>query len=243
MNDLPFAPSPIPRHIAIVMDGNGRWAEERGRPRVFGHRAGAEAVRQTVRVAGEFGIEYLTLYAFSTENWKRPAAEVSALMTLLASYLTKETRELAANNVRLAVIGDRSRLPRKAQQALAEATAELRDNTGLTMVLALNYGARDEITRAVRGIAAAAVAGELAPDEITEELIAARLDTADIPDPELIIRTGGEMRLSNFLLWQASYAEYLSLPLRWPDFDRDALAGAIAEFQRRTRKFGGVLGK
>jgi len=236
----PFAPAPLPRHIAIVMDGNGRWAQARGKPRVFGHRAGAESVRRAVKACGEWGIRFLTLYAFSTENWSRPTAEVQALMALLRHYLRGEVRELDRSNVRLRAIGDRERFSAATRRELDRAIQALEKNTGLTLVLALNYGARDEITRAVRALADEAVAGRLRPEAIGEADIAARLDTAGLPDPDLMIRTAGEMRLSNFLLWQASYAEYYSTPACWPEFDREALAEAIRAFQQRTRRYGGV---
>ena len=235
-----FAPTPLPRHIAIVMDGNGRWAQARSRPRVFGHRAGAESVRRAVKACGEWGIEVLTLYAFSTENWSRPSAEVSALMALLRHYLRGEVRELDRSNVHLRVIGDLERLSAATRRELDRARRALEKNTGLTLVLALNYGGRDELARAMRALAADAVAGRIRAEAIDEAAIAGRLDTAGLPDPDLVIRTAGEMRLSNFLVWQASYAEYYSTTVCWPDFDRPALAEAIRTFQQRRRTFGRV---
>ncbi len=240
-DDLPFKPSPLPAHIAIVMDGNGRWARARGKPRIFGHRAGAESVRKIVKACGKWGIGCLTLYAFSTENWKRPEDEVSSLMGLLARYLRGEVDELNNNNVRLGAIGNIQRLPEGARNELERAIELLSSNTGLRLTLALSYGARDEITRAVRTLAARVRQGELIPEDICENDIASALDTAGLPDPDLMIRTAGEMRLSNFLLWQASYAEYFSTPVCWPDFDEAELAKAVLAFQSRTRKFGAVV--
>ncbi len=241
--DLPFAPTPLPRHVAIVMDGNGRWARTRGKPRIYGHRAGAESVRRVVEACGEWGIEYLTLYAFSTENWRRPRDEVTALMELLVRYLRKEVDRLDHNNVRLATIGDLDRLPVRTREELAKGIQRLEGNTGLTLVVALSYGARDEIVRAVRRIAAAARDGKLDAASLTEEDFAQYLDTAGMPDPDLLIRTAGEMRLSNFLLWQASYAEYHSTPVCWPAFGREQLAEAIRDYQRRIRTFGKIVKK
>jgi undecaprenyl diphosphate synthase len=236
----PFAPDAVPSHIAVIMDGNGRWARERGLPRVKGHEAGAESVRACVRACGEWGVKVLSLYAFSTENWQRPRAEVQALMRLLGRYLREERPELQAQNVRLRPIGDLARLPRGARQELERTREALAGNSGLTLVLALSYGGRDEILRACRRLAARAAAGEVRPEAIDPDAFAAALDTAGLPDPELLIRTAGEMRISNFLLWQASYAEYYSAPVCWPDFGRAELAAAIAEYQRRRRTFGRV---
>ena len=240
-DDLPFKPSPLPVHIAIVMDGNGRWARSRGKPRIFGHKAGAESVRKIVKACGKWGIGCLTLYAFSTENWRRPEDEVTSLMSLLARYLRGEVDQLNANNVSLGAIGNLRRLPKKAKSELDRAIERLSGNTGLRLTLALSYGARDEITRAVRRLAAKVAAGDIAPQSISEDDIASTLDTAGLPDPDLMIRTAGEMRLSNFLLWQASYAEYFSTPTCWPDFDEAELAKTILAFQARTRKFGAVV--
>lgn len=242
-DDLPFDREAIPTHIAIVMDGNGRWAKARGRTRIAGHLQGSEAVRTVVRTCCEWGVKYLTLYAFSSENWIRPAAEVSALMALLQEYLRKETEELHRNNIRLKAIGDRERLSRASRRELDRAIKRLADNSGLTLILALSYGARDELVRALRSLSRQVARGEMTPEDISEEAVSQALDTAGIPDPDLVIRTAGEMRLSNFLLWQASYAEYYSTPVYWPDFGPQELAKAIAEFQGRTRKFGQVSRK
>ena len=232
----------IPRHIAIIMDGNGRWAQERGLPRVIGHRAGAKAVKKIARIAKELGISVLTLYAFSTENWKRPAAEVQALMKLLSSFLQAERANMLRDNVILHTIGDREGLPENVQKVLAEVSKETSENSdakdSLTLNLALNYGGRMEIVRAARAVAESCVQGRIAPADITEELFAAHLDSAGLPDPDMIIRTGGESRLSNFLLWQASYAELYITDIYWPDFGREQLLQAIGDFQRRERRFG-----
>ncbi|MCX7935030.1 MAG: isoprenyl transferase [Planctomycetota bacterium] len=236
----PFAASPLPRHIAIIMDGNGRWAALRGKPRAFGHRAGAEAVQRTAAACAEWGIPVLTLYAFSTENWRRPESEVRALLALLRRYLQKGIADLRRRGVRLRFIGDLQRFPAALRQRMMEAAAALAGNRGLQVILALNYGGRDEIVRACRALARLAATGALAPEDIGEETFASHLDTAGIPDPDLVIRTAGEMRLSNFLLWQTAYAEYYSSPVCWPDFDREELAAAIRAFQARTRKFGGI---
>lgn len=236
--DLPFQSEPIPRHIAIIMDGNGRWARAHKRNRLAGHRAGAESVRKVVKACGAWGVEYLTLYAFSSENWARPRHEVTALMQLLKRYLRQEVEELDRNGVRLEAIGDLERLPKEARAELDRAKEHLAGNTGLCLILALSYGSRDEIARAVRSLAEQVAAGELAPGAIDPETITAALDTAGVPDPDLLIRTAGEMRLSNFLLWQASYAELYVTDTCWPDFDRMRLADAIADYQKRLRKFG-----
>ncbi len=240
-DEVPFDLACIPQHIAIIMDGNGRWAQAKKRPRLFGHQAGVETVRRVVKACGRWGVGYLTLYAFSTENWKRPEDEVGGLMKILEFFLGKEVKELNKQNVRMRVIGDLSRLPKSSQKALEKAIKSLDKNTGLTMTLALNYGGRDEIVRAAQKLATQAVAGEIAPDEITIESFAGALDTAGMPDPDLMIRTAGELRLSNYLLWQLSYAELYATPLCWPDFDDAALAEAICAYQNRTRKFGAVV--
>jgi undecaprenyl diphosphate synthase len=222
------------------MDGNGRWAKQRGLPRVEGHRQGAESVRAIVRAAGEAGVKYLTLYAFSVENWNRPKSEVDTLMKYLARYLKNEIGELDSNNVRLEAIGQIGRLPENVQKQLAATRAALAKNTGLTLILALSYGGRTEITDAVRAIAAAARAGELDPAAITEETVARHLYTAPYPDPDLLIRTSGELRVSNFLLWQISYAEFVLTDTLWPDFRKPELLAALAEYARRHRRFGAV---
>jgi undecaprenyl diphosphate synthase len=229
----------VPRHVAIIMDGNGRWAKKRLLPHVLGHRAGMEAVRRTINAAGDLGIEALTLYAFSSENWRRPANEIADLMGLLRFYLRHEVADLDRNDVRLELIGDWRALDADIVSDLEAARTRLADNRGLTLVLALNYGAQDEILRAIRTIAADARDGTLDPDAIDADAIDARLDTAPLPPLDLVIRTSGEQRLSNFLLWQSAYAELLFVDTLWPDFDRAALEQAIATFGRRERRYGG----
>ncbi len=228
----------LPRHVAIIMDGNGRWAKRRGLPRVMGHRRGVESVKKVVETARKMGIEALTLYAFSTENWRRPATEVAALMELLATFLRREAPNMMANNIRLTAIGQIDRLPDSAGRALREVMAQTAANTGLVLNLALSYGSRDEIIRASRRFAADCVAGRRQPEELDEELFAAYLDTAGLPDPDLVIRTSGEFRLSNFLLWQLSYAELYITDTPWPDFREAEFRAAIADFQGRQRRFG-----
>jgi undecaprenyl diphosphate synthase len=235
------APSP-PTHIAIIMDGNGRWAASRGLPRIAGHQRGADAVRTAVRSCSELGVRYLTLYAFSSENWKRPADEVQDLMGLLRVYLRREINDLAKNGVRMRVIGDRRRLEPDIQDLIAESEERTRGNDRLDLVVALNYGARNEILSAVRGLAADVAAGILDPSAITEDVFAARLDTRGMPDPDLLIRTSGERRLSNFLLWQCAYAELVFTPTLWPDFGKADLEAAIDDYQRRERRYGGTGG-
>ena len=229
----------VPRHVAIIMDGNGRWAKKRLLPRVAGHRAGMEAVRRTIKAAGELGIEALTLYAFSSENWRRPATEISDLMGLLRFYLRREIADLDRNDVRLELIGDWRALDADIVADLDAAREKLAGNHGLTLALALNYGAQDEMVRVMRAIAAEAKNGTLDPETIDSAMIGARLDTGRLPPLDLVIRTSGEQRLSNFLLWQAAYAELLFLDTLWPDFDRACLEGAIASFGRRERRYGG----
>lgn len=236
----PVAQANIPAHAAIIMDGNGRWAKERHLPRVEGHRRGVESVRSIVRAAGEFGIKYLTLYAFSVENWNRPKEEVDTLMTYLARYLKNEIGELQKNNVRLEVIGQIYRLPEFVQEQLAKTRAALARNNGLTLILALSYGGRTEWIEAARSIAEEVKSGRMEPAEINEHVIAQHLYTRHWPDPDLLIRTSGEMRISNFLLWQCSYSEFVVVPTLWPDFRKPQLAEAIEEFARRHRRFGGV---
>ncbi len=230
----------LPAHVAIIMDGNGRWAKQRQLSRVKGHEKGAEAVRTTVRTCRELGIPFLTLYAFSTENWQRPKTEVNALMGLLRRFLEAELRELLKNGIRLHVIGRRERLPGNVQKALAAAVEETRQNSALQLNLALSYGGRDEITRAARSLADEVQAGRLRPVDITEELLSARLDTAGIPDPDLLIRTGGDMRVSNFLLWQLAYTEIFVTPTLWPDFTPELFQQILNDFQSRERRFGRV---
>lgn len=233
--------SDVPEHVAIIMDGNGRWAAQRGLPRAQGHRAGVEALRRTVRAAGEVGIRYLTIYSFSSENWSRPQSEVLDLMALLRRFIRKDLAELHHNGVRVKVIGRRDDLESDIHALLIEAEDLTRDNEGLTLVVAFNYGARDEILRATRGIAEAVASGTLDAAAIDEAQFEAFLDTAGVPDPDLLIRTSGEQRISNFLLWQCAYTEFVFLPLFWPDFGRDALMSAIEEYRTRERRFGGLV--
>jgi undecaprenyl diphosphate synthase len=236
----PEAKASLPQHVAIIMDGNGRWAKQRSLPRIEGHRQGAESARTIIRTAGELGIKYLTLYAFSAENWNRPKDEVDALMKYLIHYLKTETPELNKNNVRLEVIGQIYRLPKNVQEPLKKSIATLSKNSGLTLVMALSYGSRIEIVDAVRRIAEKARDGKLEPADITEEVISQHLWTRNIPDPDLLIRTSGEMRVSNFLLWQISYAELVITPTLWPDFRKPQFFAALEEYARRHRRFGGV---
>ncbi len=229
-----------PRHIAIIMDGNGRWAKARGLPRAAGHKAGVETLRETIRAAGKMGIPYLTLFAFSSENWSRPRSEVSDLMGLLKLFIRRDLADLHRENVRVRIIGEREGLAKDILGLLTEAETLTEKNQGLTLVIAFNYGSRNEITRAVKKLVDDVAAGIIASSAITPEDISARLDTAEMPDPDLIIRTSGEMRLSNFLLWQAAYSEFMFLPCYWPDFRSTHLAEAIETFQSRERRFGGV---
>lgn len=230
---------PAPAHVAIIMDGNGRWAKARGLPRTAGHKRGAEAVRRTVEAACELGISYLTLYAFSAENWKRPEGEVMDLMGLLRLYLRNEVNNLNKNGVRLRVIGDRTRLGKDLVSLIEESEAKTASNARLTLVLALSYGSRQEILNAAKQVARDVAAGRLAPEAITEEWIAANLYTRDMPDPDVLIRTSGEQRLSNFLLWQSAYTEFVFTPVLWPDFSKADLEAALSEFHGRDRRFGG----
>jgi undecaprenyl diphosphate synthase len=230
----------LPQHVAIIMDGNGRWAKTRHLPRFEGHRIGAQSVRAIVKAAGEVGIKYLTLYAFSVENWNRPKDEVDTLMKYLARYLKTELAELQRNNVRLEAIGQIWRLPEFVQKQLAETRSALSRNNGLTLIIALSYGGRTEIVEAVREIAAKVRAGQLEPAEINERVLSDHLYTRHWPDPDLLIRTSGEMRVSNFLLWQISYAEFVVTPTLWPDFRKPQLIEALEEYARRHRRFGGV---
>ncbi|MBY5660210.1 isoprenyl transferase [Rhizobium leguminosarum] len=230
----------VPEHVAIIMDGNGRWAKQRGLPRTMGHRKGVEAVREIVRAAGAAGIKYLTLFAFSSENWRRPEAEVSDLLGLLKAFIRRDLAELHRQNVRIKVIGDRHSLRSDILGLLLEAEETTKDNTSLTLVIAFNYGSRDEIARAVVSLARDVEAGRLRAQDITPALINARLDTAGIPDPDLIIRTSGEERLSNFLLWQAAYSEFIFLPEYWPDFSSEIFRSALETFASRDRRFGGL---
>ncbi len=228
----------IPTHVAIIMDGNGRWAQDRGLPRVMGHKAGVKSVNAIVRAAGELGVKVLTLYAFSTENWNRPPVEVQTLMSLLKSYLEKELESLVKNDVSLRCTGQKEKLPQEVQKVLNQVIARTSLNKGLILNLALSYGSRNEITMAARCLAQKCCAGEIAVEDISEEVFSEHLYTAGLADPDLLIRTGGEHRLSNFLLWQASYSELYITNTRWPDFDKDHLIDALIDYQDRQRRFG-----
>ncbi|MBV8412665.1 MAG: isoprenyl transferase [Alphaproteobacteria bacterium] len=233
-------PSPGPAHVAIIMDGNGRWAKARGLPRAAGHRRGADAVRRVVRGAGELGIPMLTLFAFSTENWARPADEVADLMGLLRHYLRSELDELLRNGARLRVIGNREGLPEDIVRGISDAERQTQSNTRIDVNICVNYGARHEILQATRNLARRVAAGELSPERIDEQHFERELLTAGLPDPDLVIRTSGEQRISNFLLWQCAYAELVFVDTLWPDFGKDHLQQAIAEFRRRERRYGGI---
>lgn len=228
----------LPNHIAIIMDGNGRWAKTQGKPRVFGHKNGVTSVREVTEAAAELGVNYLTLYAFSTENWSRPSFEVNALMTLLVETVRSELKTLNKNNIRLQAIGDLSKLPAKTYKTLIEGIEQTKDNTRMTLVLALNYSSRWEIVEATKKIATEVQNGNLKIEDINTELFSNNLTTKDIPDPELMIRTSGEHRISNYLLWQAAYAEFYFTPVLWPDFRKDDFYQAIIDFQSRERRFG-----
>ena len=230
----------LPAHVAIIMDGNGRWAKERSLPRVEGHRRGAESVRSVLRTAARLGVKYLTLYAFSVENWNRPQDEVDTLMKYLARYLKSEQREMNDNNVKLQAIGQTSRLPKFVRDQLEATRESLSQNTGTTLTLALSYGGRTELVDAVRGIAEKARDGAIDPAKISEQTISGHLYTSDMPDPDLLIRTSGEMRVSNFLLWQISYAELVVTDRLWPDFGEPEFCAAMEEFAGRNRRFGKV---
>jgi undecaprenyl diphosphate synthase len=242
MSSHSSSPRPLPRHIAIIMDGNGRWAQARGLPRIAGHRCGAEAVRRTVRAAAELGIPYLTLFGFSSENWKRPLEEVDDLMGLLRHYLRGEIAELHRNGVRLRVIGELGRLAPDIVTLIANAEALTRDNGGVNLTIALSYGGRAEIIAAVRALAVKARSGELLPEAVDEAVISRHLLTADIPDPDLLIRTSGEQRISNFLLWQCAYSELVFTKTLWPDFGQADLEQAIADYGGRERRYGASVG-
>lgn len=232
--------SRLPRHIALIMDGNGRWAKEHGMPRVYGHRNGVKAVREVSEAAAELGVEYLTLYAFSTENWGRPKLEINALMRLLVETVYQETNTLNENNIRLRAIGEIDRLPRATRQALLEGIENTRDNTRMTLVLALNYSGRWDLAQATRHLAEEVAAGIRTADSIDQNAIAQALSTAGMPDPELLIRTSGEARISNFLLWQLAYAELYFSPVFWPEFRKNHLYEAIVDYQSRERRFGKI---
>ncbi|HET6378129.1 MAG TPA: isoprenyl transferase [Methylocella sp.] len=229
-----------PVHVGVIMDGNGRWAARQGLPRIEGHRRGVEALRETVRAAIEFGLDYLTVYSFSQENWNRPVKEVADLMGLLKHFIHHDLDELVAAGVKVKVIGARHNLKADIRLLLEEAEERTRLNSRLTLIVAFNYGSRQEVAAAARSLAEAVAAGAIKPSDIDEELFARHLDTAGIPDPDLIIRTSGEQRLSNFLMWQSAYSELVFLPMHWPDFDRNAFAAALAEYAARERRFGGV---
>jgi undecaprenyl diphosphate synthase len=248
--DMSNAPPPapvgeisIPRHVAIIMDGNGRWAAARGLPRGEGHRRGVEALRRTVRAAGDLGIGIVTIFSFSAENWSRPPSEISELMALLRRFIRNDLADLHRSGVKVRVIGARDDLAPDIRALLEEAENLTRDNDKLMLVVAFNYGARQEIARAAQRLAAEVVAGRASLDEVTADKLAAYLDAPDLPDPDLIIRTSGEQRLSNFLLWQAAYSELVFVSVYWPDFDRATLEQAIVEYRRRERRFGGLAAK
>lgn len=230
----------IPAHVALILDGNGRWAKKRGLPRQMGHKKGCETVEQTVEDAARLGIKYLTVYGFSTENWKRPGEEVSALMQLFRYYTKRLLKIAVENNIRVKMIGERSRFAPDIVEGINRLERETRDNTGLTFVIAVNYGSRDEITRAARKIMADCREGKFSEEDMTEERFASYLDTAGIPDPDLLIRTSGELRLSNYLLWQLAYTELYVTDCLWPDFNREELLEGIRQYNKRERRFGGV---
>jgi undecaprenyl diphosphate synthase len=231
----------LPRHVAIIMDGNGRWAQSRGLPRSAGHRMGVEAVRRTVRAAIEIGVQYLTLFSFSSENWARPASEIDDLMGLMKRFIRRDLAELHQNNVRVRVIGEREGVDPEMLGLIDEAVTLTGGNTALDLVIAFNYGARAEIAKAARRLAQRVAEGAIKASDITPDMLSSALDTQGVPDPDLLIRTSGELRLSNFLLWQSAYSEFVFLDACWPDFGRDQLQQAIDEFRRRDRRFGGVV--
>jgi undecaprenyl diphosphate synthase len=244
--ELPPSAKPafeVPHHVAIIMDGNGRWAAARGLPRAEGHRRGVEALRRTIRAAGEIGIGIVTIFSFSAENWSRPASEVHELMGLLRRFIRNDLAELHKSNVRVRIIGEREGLDPEIVRLIVEAEELTKNNDGLILVVAFNYGARHEIAHAARRIAEEVRQGRLDPAAITVDTVGRFLDAPDIPDPDLIIRTSGEQRLSNFLLWQSAYSELVFVPTYWPDFDRTALEAAIREYQQRERRFGGLVAK
>jgi undecaprenyl diphosphate synthase len=232
--------SRLPQHVAVIMDGNGRWAKEHGKPRIWGHRNGVKAVREITEAAAELGISYLTLYAFSTENWNRPAMEVNALMDILVSTIRDEMETMNKNNIRLGVIGDVEKLPPRTKKALLEGIERTRNNTRMTLTLALNYSSRWEITEAMKKATLLASEGKLDPKEINESSVSSFLATSHMPDPELMIRTSGEHRISNFLLWQIAYTELYFSDVYWPDFEREDFFNAILDYQQRERRFGKI---
>ena len=230
----------VPEHIAIILDGNGRWAKAKGMPRTYGHTVGAKNVETICRAAHDMGVKYVTMYAFSTENWSRPADEVKALMKLLGEYIKTCMKTAKKDNLRVRFIGDLSKLDDKLRANIKELTEYSSQFIGLTLTIAINYGSRDEMTRAIRNVASDVKAGEIQPEDINEELFSSYLDTKDIPDPDFMIRTSGEQRLSNYLLWQLAYAEFYFTPVAWPDFTPDELKKAIEEYDKRNRRFGGI---
>ena len=245
-SDIPQSAKPafeVPRHVAIIMDGNGRWAAARGLPRAEGHRRGVEALRRTIRAAGEIGIGIITIFSFSAENWSRPASEVGELMGLLRRFIRNDLAELHQSNVRVRIIGEREGLDPDIGRLLVEAEDLTRGNSGLTLVVAFNYGSRQEIARAAQRIAEQVASGALKPADVNADVLGKFLDAPDLPDPDLVIRTSGEQRLSNFLLWQSAYSELVFVPTYWPDFDRGVLEAAIREYQQRERRFGGLVAK
>jgi undecaprenyl diphosphate synthase len=233
----------VPRHVAIIMDGNGRWAAARGLPRAEGHRRGVEALRRTIRAAGDLGIKIVTIFSFSSENWSRPASEISELMGLLRRFIRNDLAELHKSGVSVRIIGERAGLDPDIARLLTEAEELTKGNDKLTLVVAFNYGARQEIARAARRIAEEVAEGRMTPSDVTVETIGRLLDAPDLPDPDLVIRTSGEQRLSNFLLWQSAYSELVFVPVNWPDFDRATLEAAIREYRQRERRFGGLVAK
>ncbi|RKF15250.1 di-trans,poly-cis-decaprenylcistransferase [Roseovarius spongiae] len=232
---------PGPTHVAVIMDGNGRWAQSRGRPRLFGHHAGAKRVREIVEACPDLGVKYLTVFAFSTENWKRTQTEVAGLMSLFRRYITKEARALRDEGVRVRFIGDRLRLDAKLIALMDELEQLTRDNDRVHLTIAINYGSRDEVGRAIKRLAEDVAADRLNPADVTEETLARYLDTHVLPDPDLVIRTSGEARISNFLLWQSAYAEYEFIDTLWPDFSREIFTGLVASYGRRDRRYGAVI--
>lgn len=242
-NEAPGIPGTrrVPEHVAIIMDGNGRWAKKRGLPRTAGHYQGAKVVEQILEDADHMGIRYLTVYAFSTENWSRPDSEVKTLMNLLRTYMKTSLQKCAKNNVRIRVIGDKTRLDADLQKAIADLERDTAGNTGIGFQIAINYGGRDDLRRAMQKIAADVQAGRIKPEDISEQTIQDRLDTAGIPDPDLLIRTSGELRISNFLIWQCAYTEYYFTDVAWPDFNRAELEKAVDAYNHRERRMGGLM--
>jgi undecaprenyl diphosphate synthase len=238
MSQLPL--NTVPRHIAIIMDGNGRWAANRGLPRTAGHKQGIEALRRTVKAAGDMGVEVLTIYSFSTENWKRPKTEVIFLLDLFRRFMRQDVADLHASGVRIRMIGEREGLEKPLVKMIDDAEHLTAQNTGMTLIVAFNYGGRQELVRAFRSLAADVAAGAIGVSDISEEIVATRLETAGFPEPDLLVRTGGEERISNFLLWQCAYTEFVFLPEYWPDFDGTLLERAISIYQNRERRFGGL---